>query len=33
MAEIEWLGGKPAGCINIQDSWCNVVFSKLNSLT
>jgi hypothetical protein len=31
MAEIEWLGGKPAGCINIQDNWCNVVFSKLPS--
>jgi hypothetical protein len=31
MAEIEWLGGKPAGCISIQDNWCNVVFSKLPS--
>lgn len=31
MSEIEWIGGKPAGCINIQDSWCQVVFSKLPS--
>ena len=31
MAEIEWISGKPAGCINIQDSWCQVVFSKLPS--
>ena len=31
MAEIEWLGGKPAGCISIEDNLCNVVFSKLPS--
>ena len=31
MNEIEWISGKPAGCINIQDTWCQVVFSKLPS--
>jgi hypothetical protein len=29
--EIEWIGGKPTGCINIQDTLCQVVFSKLPS--
>lgn len=31
MTEIEWIGGKPTGCISIQDTFCQVVFSKLPS--
>jgi hypothetical protein len=31
MSEIEWVGGKYAGCISIKDTLCQVVFSKLPS--
>jgi len=31
MSEIEWVGGKYAGCISIKDTFCQVVFSKLPS--